>query len=484
MRDELGQPSVEAFVLPELTVDSEKLCWPTFITTKQDDAIAPSLFFQKAALATAGRVNKTFDLLKQGIHVGWVGTPGIGKSMTVNSLLMRVLEDMKPGGWPRTLLLRMPPYLTAFTVEDDNTVSATSFECIEQVAAQRQTMAFNKEDTMLIWELSEMEIDPQAAVPCLAVVSSRKAISRLKTMAKAGMLCFLLDAMSRQESGCVFDLLWQVDRVGLQNVMRIYASGDEVLSDVDSFSTAKAMFLARGDKVGFVIRHLLAYKVQLQQCRGSTSAALAIADFSQLDVFNLPPNSKNFISPFLRPGVEIPEVSYSYSQAAPALFAANPELQNDPACFEFRFLSDFLATELASSIRGPDDIFHLKRLGLKYQVHEAMVKTFGLMKPNAVESKSGSDFRAAWTVFNDVGHKKKLDDKDRALDFPKIPLCSSKQFYDGPFPNMSASKIPSGVVFRSTHSAAVLGEFIVADHDARLIFYVQVSRVLFFHNVT
>ena len=225
---------------------------------------------------------------------------------------------------------------------------------------------FNKEDTMLIWELSEMEIDPISDMPCLAVVSSSNAVSRLKTMDKSGMLCFLLDAMNRQESGCVFDLLWQVDRVGLQNAMRKQVGSGEVLSDVDSFSTAKAMFLARGDKVGFVIRHLLAYKKQLQQCRGSTSAALAIADFSQLNVFDLPPNSKNFISPFLRSGVEIPEISCSYSQAAPALFAANPELQDDPACFEFRFLSDFLATELASSIRGPDDIFHLKRLGLKF----------------------------------------------------------------------------------------------------------------------
>ena len=198
----------------------------------------------------------------------------------------------------------------------------------------------------------------------------------LKTMDKSGMLCFLLDAMSRQESRCVFDLLWQVDRVGLQNAMRTYASAGEVLSDVDSFSTAKAMFLARGDKVGFVIRHLLAYKKQLQQCRRSTSAALAIADFSQLNVFDLPPNSKNFISPFLRSGVEIPEISCSYSQAAPALFAAaKPELQDEPACYEFRFLSELLATELALSIRGPDDIFHLKRLGLKYQMHEALVKT-------------------------------------------------------------------------------------------------------------
>ena len=104
-----------------------------------------------------------------------------------------------------------------------------------------------------------------------------------------------------------------------------------------------------------------------------------------------------------------------------------------------------------------------------------MVKTFGLMKPDAVESKSGSAFRAAWTVFNDVGHDENLTVSDKALDFPTIPLCSSEQFYDGT--NMSASKIPSGVVFRSTHSAAVLGEFIVAHHEPQLIFYFQVSRV-------
>ena len=78
-------------------------------------------------------------------------------------------------------------------------------------------------------------------------------------------------------------------------------------------------------------------------------------------------------------------------------------------------------------------------------------------------------------MFNDVGHKKKLEDKDKSLDFPAIPLCSSEQFYDGAFPNMSASKIPSGVVLRSTHSAAVLGEFIVADHDARPVFHINVS---------
>ena len=276
----------------------------------------------------------------------------------------------------------------------------------------------------------------------------------------------------------MFDLLWQVDRVGLQNTMRKYVGSGEVLSDVDSFSTAKAMFLARGDKVGFVIRHLLAYRNQLAHCRGSTSAASAIQDFSKLDVFDLPPNSKNFISPFLRSGVEFPELGYSYSEAAPALFAANPELQDEPACYEFRFLSDFLATEFASSIRGPDDIFHLKRLGLKFQVHEAMVKTFGLMKPDAVESKSGSDFRAAWTVFNDVGHKKPLEDKGKAKDFPAIPLCSSEQFYDGAFLNMSASKLPSGVVHKSNHgdSAAVLGGFIVVDHAALLVFVIQVSR--------
>ena len=127
VRDELGQPSVEAFVLPENNADSERRCWPTFITGKQTKSIAPSLFFQKTTLATAGRLKDAFDLMKEGFHVGWGGTPGIGKSMTVNSLLMRVLEDMKPGGWPQTLLLRMPPYLTAFTVADDNTVSATSF---------------------------------------------------------------------------------------------------------------------------------------------------------------------------------------------------------------------------------------------------------------------------------------------------------------------------------------------------------------------
>jgi hypothetical protein len=108
-----------------------------------------------------------------------------------------------------------------------------------------------------------------------------------------------------------------------------------------------------------------------------------------------------------------------------------------------------------------------------------MVKKFGLMKPDAVESKSGSDFRAAWTVFNDVGHKKALEGIDRAKVFPAIPLCSSEQFYDGDFPNMSASKIPSGVVLRSTHSAAVLGEFIVADHDALLVFHINVSRYFF-----
>ncbi len=100
------------------------------------------------------------------------------------------------------------------------------------------------------------------------------------------------------------------------------------------------------------------------------------------------------------------------------------------------------------------------------------------MKPGAEESKAGCDFRAAWTVFNDVGHDAKLTGSARALDFPAIPLCSSEQFYDGAFLNMSASKIPSGVVHRSTHSdsAAVLGGFVVVDHAALLVFVIQVSR--------
>ena len=56
VRDEFGQPSVEAFVLPELKAGSEKLCWPTFTTAAQRCAIAPSLFFQKATLATGSRL--------------------------------------------------------------------------------------------------------------------------------------------------------------------------------------------------------------------------------------------------------------------------------------------------------------------------------------------------------------------------------------------------------------------------------------------
>ena len=90
VRDEFGQPSVEAFVLPELKAGSEKLCWPTFTTAAQRCAITPSLFFQKATLATAARVNATLALLKQRNDVGWVGSPGIGKSMATFTLTANV----------------------------------------------------------------------------------------------------------------------------------------------------------------------------------------------------------------------------------------------------------------------------------------------------------------------------------------------------------------------------------------------------------
>jgi hypothetical protein len=462
-------PSVRAYVLPR------GVAWPTFQTNKQEGVPVQNLLYVQDSVVANNRLNMTIDNLKQLFDTAWIGAPGIGKSHSINVILMNLLDRLRRSeDWPKKVLLRLPDIVYVFALEGDR-VAVREHRCPTLNDAEAFSKQFRRTNDVILMELGEKESDPIPKIPTLVTLSATGANDGTKTLLKRGFLSRYLVVPYEhvQDMENILDLVFAVDR---ESASRAFGCSDY-----------QSELLKRFNVFGGNPRTLTSGKVYedaLGTIKSKEELGEVFANIRNMTIFDVPGSLKYFAAAVLKPGVEFPDAAWDYDRSAPSLFAntdtAPPSSERGTRNHVYRFHSDYVAKLVADAINGPLDVALLRSYGLRWQVHEAMVLRCMLLKPDQTPSTKEASFRESLEWYPDVGFKTELC-RDHALvskDVPglaDIPLCSHVIQYCDRYLRKSVSGLVDGVVYRSTDPQAPLRDFEFVNHRTKTLYVVQVS---------
>lgn len=75
--------------------------------------------FLRLKTSNAIRIRETLQLLRKRGQVAWVEAPGIGKSGSLNYVLMEMLKHLGEDGWPAMVRLRVHNHFFTFENLDE-----------------------------------------------------------------------------------------------------------------------------------------------------------------------------------------------------------------------------------------------------------------------------------------------------------------------------------------------------------------------------
>lgn len=384
---------------------------------------------------------------------------------------MKLLKHLGESDWPKEVWYRLNEEMYTFGLVNGHVeVELTEFvdlDCLRRKSLQYVNVPRTNCPVLLL-ELSEKELDPEIALPCLVTASSRDAEKTLKTMGKTGKLCFYIVAPYSEDEvrqmTVALDAEMSAERTALP-------SSDEILH--------------RYETIGGVVRSLFSitriYQAYLSTVTSSVNENF-YGNLKKLRIFNIPEGAKFYVAPCLRFGVEIPRYGAAYREAAPKFFACYPNSPFGSAeNYEYRFLSVYASMLVANAAENPSEVKALSTYGLVYQVAESMVRHC-LMTVDSGAVVNNKQLTPVvvpeeydvkkWDWYDDSGYRNLISKRAEA---PDIPLCSKQTKFFGMFYEGSVDTLDSNTLyFSSVHNAPVADCFCV-NHEKRELFAFQVT---------
>jgi hypothetical protein len=439
VQDDGGITNLEAHVLP--------FPWMSFSVSKQDHALNPRVCFNRMGQAHIGRHNETIRLLRAGKNkVGWIGSPGIGKSSGMNLILVDMLRNIGNEGWRDQVVYRVGKQILQWSWnEEKKSVDATkivydqasdAFGALETISERLSTS-----NGVLLLEMQESETDPTLFGAVLIPVSARDAINTLKTMHKSGGLTWILDdPYSRAEL--------------IAAALFHYSCGETMFGA--SEQEVATLVSARFEEVGGFPRHILCtgehYTAYVVEQNGVALGDL-FDNLTATTVWNLPTAAKFFFGPFICEKVTIPSLSENV--------------------FEFRFFSHTRAVAAYKQCEGKvDRIVQLHNFGLKWQVEEAMMESALLGEQKLQDTCK----LAQWEWFQDPGKGRKIKNKLESAPLG-VECATSNVKFAGRYFKYEVNSLKEKVLYSSTGWQTVLCECIMVSHTHKRVFAFQSSSM-------
>ena len=210
---ENGDTILQALILPR------DMVWPTFFDkkdTKSEESEGKRILFRRVAKHALRREQETGESLCNSKNVIYIGVPGIGKTLSLNYVLLRCLHSWAPDGsnelkyanFPfRRVIFRLGSgfYVITNTTKigdekistDVTYVKSKKLDDIDECCDEHN---YTDEDTLLLLELREDEHEVSSLpIKFIGTVSSRGADNTFKSYYKGNGRFYLLDPWSYSE---------------------------------------------------------------------------------------------------------------------------------------------------------------------------------------------------------------------------------------------------------------------------------------------
>lgn len=444
-----GNPvKIEALILPG------DLYWPQFNFEKQSKVICKNVICRKLSVADMQRDKDTIDILttdNSESGVGWIGSPGIGKSISTGFQLFALLQYFRQKNIAGKIFWRSPrgAYSVTFTGEEATDPSIDYLcgkESLESFEA-RVSNEFGVFDgrKIVVLELGEAETDPSFDdCQMLVTTSARDARDKvLKTAMKtAGFRRFLCQPWLKEELRIFFAIVNKLDPEGYQQAF------------------GNASWEHRFNEVGGILRSLMDSDnfVETRQAI-ETETDKFYSESKRLSIYNLPSNCKYFIAPFIKP-----------NSSTARLICENGDLN-----YCFRYLSKPARDAIYKITKTPEQLEFLERYGLHYQFHQAVVLYGGLLNPddevmNLPTLWKRNEWKLEGCVIFDGNIKSSTQEYIK-----EIPQAKREHKFDSQVLQQSVSTLNPECVYSSTLVSGLLYDYLLVDHVRKRIHFIQVT---------
>ena len=455
---------VDALILPQ------DMIWPTFLEAKQQEQRFKNIYFQRQTVIDANRRAYSLDLLRKRGRVVWTGAPGIGKSCEMNHILIELLSHLGEDSWPSMVAFRVDSDLFTFT-SSGVTRTRISYDDLHEYSKIHK-----HDNSVLILELQESEIDPVIGMPFISAVSTINLDSKLKTLRKSANRNFMLISPP------------DIEEVSLMTeaIMDVCPNND--LFRDKSKEEAVSIVQSRAQKVGAIPRYLFSdaddFEARVIELRESASKSISTV-FSELRVNNIPTDAELFVAPYCRPGVTDPNFPRFYHTASPInhhLFSeedlnerwfTKDSLYN----FEFRYLSEFTKQIHFFTCKGREDIETMKRFDFDYQYAESIIAIGGILIPKRTEDIDDRIRSKHWEWHKNIDYTETLS-RDSKLPndmIPALPRSSAVMKFLGMFYMGDVRTLESDRLYRGTFHNLALYEYFNVDHENKIIYLYHVT---------
>jgi len=449
---------LDAYILPE------GMEWPTFsrLDDKQSDCVGRRVLFSRTALHCIGNEVETTKFLKNNDFVAWIGCPGIGKTASLNKMLMIQLKSIGRANEKEHVFLRINRKLIWFDASNnDGTVVARSIQCgtLESLRSivdhLRIFLPYDK--CVVLVELAEDEQDPQIPLPYFVTTSSRDVASiTLKTCIKSKGKLFLSDPPTFPE---------------------VYFMR-EILSIVEPSSVAVPTLedlRERVAQIGGILRYLFSdretYLAYLEQVNSATNDFFKILD--DMSIYNIPAKCKFFLAPAARKGIPNTDLGIgTWLQSEDGSFLKE---SGDLKSYIFKFHSTKLAQCIGSIVKNSDALNMIETYGLTYQVMERKVLEGAFLRndPSSKVNPPSEWLLENWDIFKitrgnftQYDNKKLRSATSRAMKLIKFPgMVLKKPAHELDEENVFQSAVVNGKVY----------DLLVVNHTMKRVYVFQVT---------
>lgn len=215
-----GEPLMIANILPKGTY------WPFFDEETQQSTILKNVVFQRCEVRDNSTITDSLQLLNEEKNVLIIGNPGIGKTASMNTMLMMLINQIHQRQTEiRTIIVRMP--LLSFRLTYTEKPSKRKNKNLVYLDKQKFEIEYIDTDkplqhweaypqaggaTAILADVGEEEINPyfEGSVTGILTKSLRDVKQEVKTLSKASTPEYLLDPPSITEIEAISRIMYRM----------------------------------------------------------------------------------------------------------------------------------------------------------------------------------------------------------------------------------------------------------------------------------
>lgn len=424
--------------------------WPSFYSSKQEEATNRNLFFHRVSQTHSLRFNATVDLLRAGKKVVATGVAGIGKSTELNAYLMVFLANVGKEGWPSEIWYRFDKKLLKFSLCDNipcvDEVEFVTLDTLEIMTGKYRKYSIGTRPVLFL-ELTESEVNPLSYIPTLVQPSNRDVYGMTKEFHKAGARYMLINPPTCDEL-CQM-ACWEAE-----------FGADSMFKGMDRADIVK-LVTERVNIVGPIPRSVFQTSDEFKSTVVDLDKNIAeLFDVvGRVSESNLPHHAKYYLAPFVDDETVVPYLT-----------------KGDPVPTSLRCLSPYISLIIAKACttRERRSILEQRRFG--FLIMEDIIK-YGLLQHADRKVRNDDWLVSNWDFYRNPPDRNVLNYATDHIDFNAtgITTCRREAFFDAKYLTRPVQDLESETLYSSSKHNGALYDCIYVDKKQKTVFVFQVS---------